>query len=166
MFVGTSLLNAGSPSRLFQEAHSFEDAPFCVAGLDIGEKCEYFSRVNKQITLNYSRKMIPSALAPAAAPMGVASAEAAQDLHPREWAMLQTALSNAQHRALMALVHAYAGFQIHNGQFYVVEGRVSPYISITFRTFSNYLTDLQKSWVCWKCCGAARTSTARSPSGA
>ena len=68
--------------------------------------------------------------------------------------MLQTALSNAQHRALMALVHAYAGFQLHNGQFYVVESRVSPYISITFRTFSNYLTDLKDLGLLemlWRC---------------
>lgn len=68
--------------------------------------------------------------------------------------MLQTALSNAQHRALMALVHAYAGFQIHNGQFYVVESRVAPYISITFRTFSNYLTDLKDLGLLemvWRC---------------
>ena len=68
--------------------------------------------------------------------------------------MLQTALSNAQHRALMALVHAYAGFQIHNGQFYVVESRVAPYISITFMTFSNYLTDLKDLGLLemvWRC---------------
>ena len=86
--------------------------------------------------------------------MGVATAEAAQDLHPREWAMLQTALSNAQHRALMALVHAYAGFQIHKGQFYVVESRVAPYISIEFATFNNYLTDLKKLGLLdmlWRC---------------
>ena len=70
-------------------------------------------------------------------------AEAAQDLHPREWAMLQTALTNAQRVALMALVAAYTGFQLRNGQFYVVESRVSPYISISFSTFRNYLTDLR-----------------------
>ena len=82
-----------------------------------------------------------SSQAPAYASQRVA--EAAQDLHPREWAMLQTALTNAQRVALMALVAAYTGFQLRNGEFFVVESRVAPYISISFSTFRNYLTDLR-----------------------
>ena len=76
--------------------------------------------------------------------MGVASAEAAQDLHPREWAARQTALTNAQHRALNAVVQAYTPFQLQYGEFYIVESFVQPYLSIAYRTFRNYLSALNK----------------------
>ncbi len=68
----------------------------------------------------------------------------AEPLHPREWVSLQTGLTNAQRVALWVLVSAYTGFQLRNGEFYIVESLVARYLSITFATFRNYVTLLHK----------------------
>ncbi len=74
----------------------------------------------------------------------VVSDETPKNLHPREWAVLQTGLTNAQRVALTALASGYGGFQLEYGEFYIVEARVAEYLSISYRTFRNYLTDLRK----------------------
>ena len=89
--------------------------------------------------------MNTASTAQADAPVGAAaSVDSPEPLHPREWAMLQTSLTGAQRDALLVVVSAYTGFQLRNGQFYIVESRVAPYLRTTFSTFRNYLTALHE----------------------
>ena len=81
-------------------------------------------------------------------PVGVTSSAvtiiASAPLHPREWAPAQTGLTLAMRDTLVVLVAAYAGFQLKNDQFYILESRVSPYLRKSFSTFKNYVTALHK----------------------
>ncbi len=70
--------------------------------------------------------------------------EVPKNLHPREWAVTQTGLTNAQRVALIALASGYGGFQRTYGQFYIVEAKVADYLSIKYSTFRNYLTQLRQ----------------------
>ena len=68
----------------------------------------------------------------------------AEALHPRDWALAQTALTGAVRDALFVVVSAYTGFQLRNGEFYIVESRIAPYLRTSFPTFKNYITKLRK----------------------
>ena len=72
------------------------------------------------------------------------SEDVPKNLHPREWAVIQTGLTNAQRVALIALASGYGGFQRKYGQFYIVEAKVADYLSIKYSTFRNYLTQLRQ----------------------
>ena len=109
--------------------------------------------------------MSSPALASAAAPTGAASAEAAQDLHLREWAMLQTTPSNAQLARLWRSSTPTRAFRYTTASSMLWKAASLP-TSPSHSGLSATTSRTSRSWVCWRCSGAARISTARSPSGA